>query len=145
MALNNLCFAPALGVAKINIHCVVNEVIHINENLNNICMIARDHESKFLWGIMGPLKGMEGVQSQIWAVHQVTKIVVKRDIHHMHIETDNIVAFDILAEHDEEILENEGVTVAVQQINVLHVELNKVLKMGRNHAVAESLLSFQPG
>lgn len=47
MALNNLWFAPALGVVKINVQGVVDEVMHINSNLNGIGMIARDHEVSF--------------------------------------------------------------------------------------------------
>lgn len=35
--------------------------MHPNSNLSSISMFVRDHERKFLWGVMGPLKGMERV------------------------------------------------------------------------------------
>lgn len=52
--------------------------------------------------MMIPLKGMEGVQSQIWAIHQAMKIAVNRDIR--HLEADIIVEFDILSEQALEII-----------------------------------------
>lgn len=55
---------------------------------------------------------------------------MKRNIQHMHIEMDNIVAFDILAEDDEETLENEGVTMVVLKINILHAEHNRIFEDG---------------
>lgn len=69
---------------------------------------------------MGPLKDMEGFESQVWAIHMAMKLAYEMQIPHVHIETDNIVAFKMLVEQDEEELEDEGLTVAVQQINLLH-------------------------
>lgn len=54
---------------------------------------------------MDPLEDMEGLQSQIWAIHMAMKLQVKKHIPHAHIETDNSEAFDILATQDEEVLE----------------------------------------
>lgn len=48
------------------------------------------------------------------------KLAYEMQIPHIHIETDNIVAFKMLVEQDEKELEEEGLTVAVQQINFLH-------------------------
>lgn len=77
MALNNLWFVPALRVIKINVHCVVDEIMHPNDNLNSIGMVARDHEGKFLWSVIGLLKCMKRVRSKIWAVHQAMKTSMK--------------------------------------------------------------------
>ncbi|KAK1370711.1 hypothetical protein POM88_036803 [Heracleum sosnowskyi] len=66
----------------------------------------------------------------MWAIHLVMKLAVQRNIHHVHVETANIIPFDMLAEKDEEDLEIEGLTVAVQQINILHAELNRVFRDG---------------
>lgn len=76
MTLNNLLFAHTQGVVKINVHGVVDDVMHPNGNLNIIGIIARDHMRNFLWGIMGPLKKMECLLSQIWAIHLEMKAAV---------------------------------------------------------------------
>lgn len=91
--------------------------------MNGIGIIARDHDGKFLWGVMGPLKGLEGFKSQACTVHLALKIAFQRSITHVHIECDNVVMFDMLVEQDEE-LEEKGLTLAVQQINVLSSEYN---------------------
>ncbi|KAK1362331.1 hypothetical protein POM88_046805 [Heracleum sosnowskyi] len=54
------------------------------------------------------------------------KIAYKIQILHVHIECDNVVAFDMLVEQDEEEIEEEGLIVAVQQLNVvLYIVYNK--------------------
>lgn len=75
---------------------------------------------------MSPLQGIEGVESQFWAIHRAMKLAFSQRIHHVIIECDNIVAFDLLADQDEEELEEEGLLVAAQQINLLYFEYNKV-------------------
>lgn len=55
---------------------------------------------------------------------------LKRNISHIHIETNNILAFEIQGEQDEVELEAEGITVAVQQINLLYAELNREFEDG---------------
>lgn len=74
---------------------------------------------------MGPLKDMEGFESQVWVIHMVMKLAYKMQIPHVHIESDNIVAFEMLVDQDEEELDEEGLTVAVQQINLLHAQYFK--------------------
>lgn len=54
------------------------------------------------------------------------KLQVNKQIPHVHIESDNAAAFNILVDQDEDILEEEGLTLAVQQINILYAELYRV-------------------
>lgn len=122
--------SPRVNVIKINVHgIIVVEANHMG-NLNSIGLVARNHVREFQWGIMGPIKDMGGLQSQIWAIHLAMKLQVKYNIPHAHIETDNGEAFDILSTQEEEVLEAEDLVVAVQQINVLFAELNRVFEDG---------------
>ncbi|KAK1383283.1 hypothetical protein POM88_021018 [Heracleum sosnowskyi] len=57
---------------------------------------------------MGPLRGMNGFQAQLWAVHLAMYIAFKKKIHHVIVETNNVSAFDILLDPDEDIVEKEG-------------------------------------
>lgn len=63
--------------------------MHLND-INNIGIVARDHMGNFLWGIMGPLKKMEGLQSHIWAIHKAMKAAMQRSTPHIHMESDNM-------------------------------------------------------
>lgn len=54
MALDNHWLAPALEVIKINVHEVVDDVIHPNGNMNNIGLGSRNHEGIFQWVVIGP-------------------------------------------------------------------------------------------
>lgn len=128
MAMNNLWVTYALEVIKINVHGIIKDGFHPNGNMNSIGLIARNHSDKYLWDIMGPMKGLSGLEAQVWAIHFAMKQGVLRNHPDIHIETDNIHAFNLVKERDEEIIEVEGFTVAVQQINVLHAELNRVFE-----------------
>ncbi|KAK1397048.1 hypothetical protein POM88_006911 [Heracleum sosnowskyi] len=123
--MNNVWFPPPQNVVKINVHGVIDEIPWANGNTNGVGIIVRDHNSRFLWGIMAPMHGLEGFQSQIWAIHLAMKITFQRQIPHVHIQSDNMIAFDMFVDQDEEELEEEGLTVVVQQINILFTEYNK--------------------
>lgn len=84
MALHNLWFPPAQGVVKSNVHDVVDEEPNHNGVLNSIEMVAIDHAGRFLWGVMGPMRDMKGLQPQIWVIHQAMKLAVVHNIHHSH-------------------------------------------------------------
>lgn len=107
-------------------HGVFDDIPLANGNTNGIGLVVRDHDGNSLWGIMGPLQGMEGFQYQLWAIHLAMKLAFVKQIPHVRIETDNIQAYNMLVDHDEEVLEAEGLVVAAQQISVLHAEYNKV-------------------
>lgn len=64
----------------------------VNGNMNAIIIVARDHDEVFQWGIMGPLKGVEGFESQVWAIHVAINIAYQQQVQHLHIETDNHIA-----------------------------------------------------
>lgn len=53
------------------------------------------------------------------------KLAFEKQIPHVHIECDNIVAYDLLVDNDVEELEEEGLLVPAQQINLLYAEFNK--------------------
>lgn len=44
----------------------------------------------------------------------------------MHIECDNIVAYDLLVDQDVDELKEEGLLLVAQQINLLYTEYNKL-------------------
>lgn len=89
-------------------------------------MVARDHEGAFLWGIMGPLLGMNGFQTQLWAIHKAICTAFTKGIPHVEVETDNVLAFDILLDPDEDIVEEEGLGQVIQQINILFSAYNDI-------------------
>lgn len=60
-SMDNLWFPPPSGVVKINVHAVYTEEPLLNGKSNSLGIIARDHDGKILWGVMGPLVGFEGL------------------------------------------------------------------------------------
>lgn len=127
MDLYSSWITPDEKVVKINVHTIVDAV---NNFLNSTGQVARDHYGAFLWGIMGPFQGMSGLQAQVWAIHKAIKMAVERNIAHIHVETDNAAAFDALDLQNDAFNETEGITLAVQQINILFTELNRVFEDG---------------
>lgn len=124
--MNNLWFPPPPDAVKLNVHGVMEEVPVENGNMNSIGITARDHDGNLLGGVMGPLTGsLEGFESQIWAIHLAMKLAFKSPFTHVYIECDNVEAFNMLVDQDQEELEAEGLTGAVQQINILFSEFNK--------------------
>lgn len=130
MAEHNLWFPPELNVIKINVHGIIAVEANNQGNLNSVGIVARNHTGEFQWGVMGPIRDMGGLQSQVWAIHMAMKLQVKYNIPHTHIETDNGEAFDILSTQEDEVLEAEDLVVAAQQVNVLYAELNRVFEDG---------------
>lgn len=123
--MDNSWIPPPEDVIKINVNGVFVEAPLENGNQNDIGLVARDHEGSFLWGVMGPLCGMNGFQAQLWAIHLAMHIAFKKQINFVEIETDNVPAFDILLDPDEDIVDEEGLEQVIQQINVLFFNFNK--------------------
>ncbi|KAK1382524.1 hypothetical protein POM88_020259 [Heracleum sosnowskyi] len=87
--------SPCENVVKINVHGVFDEEPLENGNQNGI-------------------------------VHLAMRIAFKKRINFIEVdETDNVLAFDILLEPDEDIVEEEGLEQVIQQINVLFYNFNK--------------------
>lgn len=74
---------------------------------------------------MGPIKGVSGLQSQVWAIHLAMKLAFMEGLQSVRIECDNVRAFDMLLDQDQEELEEEGLVAVVQQVNILYAEFNK--------------------
>lgn len=87
--MDNLWYSPPPNVLKINVHGVIEEFPVANGNMNATVLVAINHDGVIQWDLMGPLKGMEGFESQVWAIHMVMKIAYKQQVQHVHIETDN--------------------------------------------------------
>lgn len=123
--MDNLWFPPLVNVVTINVHGVYDDVPTVNGNSKCIDIVARDHNGVFLWEVMGPLKAVEGIESQFWAIHLAMKLDFLKRIHSSYIEFDNVVAFDLIVDQDADELEQEGLLLAAQQINLLYAQYNK--------------------
>ena len=107
------------GFVKVNVRAsTINEALQ-NGNVNGIGILARDHRAKYLWGIMGPMRGVGFLELQLWAVHKAMVTAYRKKIPRVIIETDNVQAYEILLDQDADMIEEEGLDEVVRQINNL--------------------------
>ncbi|KAL1803075.1 hypothetical protein ACET3Z_031722 [Daucus carota] len=110
---------PKRGYVKVNIRASsVAEALQ-NGNVNGVGILARDHRAKYLWGIMGPMRGVGFLELQLWAIRKAVITAYRKKIPRVVLETDNAHAYEILLEQDGDMLEEEGLEEVVRQINNL--------------------------
>ena len=111
--------SPKRGYVKVNIRASTLADALQNGNVNGVGILARDHRATYLWGIMGPMREVGFLELQLWAIHKVMLTAYKRRIPRVILETDNIQAYEILLEQDDDFIEDEGLEEVVRQINSL--------------------------
>ena len=70
-------------------------------------------------GTHGSNEGNRFLGLQLWAIHKAMVTAYMKRIPKVIIETDNVHAYDILLEEDEDMIEEEGLEEVVRQINNL--------------------------
>lgn len=104
---------------KVNIHASTLNVALQNGNVNGVGLLARDHRARYLWGIMGPMRGVGFLELQLWAIHKAMITAYRRRIPKVILESDNAQAYEILLDQDGDLIEEEGLEEVVRQINNL--------------------------
>lgn len=104
-----------------------------NSNTNAIGILARNSECEYLHGIMGPIRGANELQSELWALHIAMKWAYGKKLPKVIIETDNIVAFQIYRHQndEEDVIEEEELSEVHHQINMLKHQYNRPQEKGK--------------
>lgn len=117
---------PRRGFVKVNIRAsTVDEALQ-NGNVNGIGILARDHQAKYLWGIMGPMRGVGFLELQLWAIHKAMVTAYWKQIPRLVLETDNVQAYEILLDQDGDLIEEEELEEVVRQIKNLSRTYNRL-------------------
>ncbi|WOG96850.1 hypothetical protein DCAR_0416188 [Daucus carota subsp. sativus] len=110
---------------KINVHCVVSEVPLPNGNTLAVAAIIRDDNGDMLWGVLGVLPGLNEEQAILAAVQAACIHANEKELHKIHIETDNERVYDTLRLQEQILLEEEQLD-AYRAFNTLHANNYKV-------------------
>lgn len=88
-----------------------------NGNTNGIGIVIRDHQGRFIMGLMGPIKEVTHFQAQLWAIHTSMKEAYSRNYNDLCIETEHLESFRILRRRNFDEASREGVVKIIQDIN----------------------------
>ncbi|KAL1818411.1 hypothetical protein ACET3Z_013280 [Daucus carota] len=110
---------PRRNFVKVNVRASTIADPLPNGNINGVGILARNNRMEYLWGLMGPMKDIGFLELQLWAIHKAMVTAYEKRIPRVIIETDNVHAYDILLEEDDDMIEEEGLEEVVRQINNL--------------------------
>lgn len=66
---------------------------------------------------MSPMKAIGFLELQLWAIHKAMVTAFSMKIPRVILETDNVHAYEILLEQDDDMIEEEELGEVVRQIN----------------------------
>lgn len=131
--MNPVWMPPANDTIKINVHGTVPVLQLDNSNTNAVGILARNSGCEYVHGIMGPLRGANEFQAQLWAIHIAMKWAFDKKLPKVIIETDNIAAFQIYRhQNDEEVvIEEEDLSEVLHQLSMLKYQYNRPRGKGK--------------
>lgn len=103
---------------KINVHSIEINNPQPGAIVNSVGVVIRKLEGDILWGAMGPFNDCPAIEAHLKEVHAGIVQAVKKESNKVHLETDNLDAYDILMFQDKLILE-DNIQEVIKKINTL--------------------------